>query len=507
MGTKISNATETQSKALKEPSQDVFSRMNQRVLLSQEELYSRHHADNKGSLENNVEIEMSLYYKFMKAGHATQQPKEKSGEYFTLRSCTRNTEKRPSVSNFESTRSRHNNNSMRSKAVKARYVKRKELTPERSVNISGGAEEKPAVHLCHSTPRLIPLMKKFPGLSSTQRNSTKEPLPNFDKVSLLPANIFMTILSYSMDNFKNIIAVNPSWYSTSNSALNTYFNKAENSFVNAYGTVLLFKDSYNYSSPMKFCGISAIKVDRVFRCENLERTAGKTLIISFKYRYFDGTGNEYICEYMYDSVHRQPTIVWLQRNSTELRTDTSLDVSVQPVVTVCEGDSVEFAVPFYSLRGLIDVRSIQWLPPRLIKTPKENIMNYHRDKKLVKQSDKTTKLIADLGKISEFEDSQVVWRCIEDRTAGVKALQLEDAKRCFEFTSLEYSHVDIYVAKITLRAHTQGRIKAETFGIPVVVRRECEDCTREVKRVGLTIERQIDLELRIGDILIVYISK
>lgn len=507
MGTKISNATENQNKGSKERSQDVFSRMNQRVLLSQEELYSRHRAGNKDSLENSVGVEMSLYYEFVKAGPPTSRPNEKSDEYATSRSYTRNTEKRSSVSNIESVRGRHNTNSMRSRAVKARYVRRKELTPERSVNVSGGAEEKPAVHLCRSTPRLVPLMKKFPGLGTAQRNSTKEPLPHFDKVSLLPTNIFMTILSYSMDSFKSIVAVNPSWYSASNSALNAHFNRAENSFVNVYSAVLLFKDSYNYSSPMKFCDIVTMKVDRVFRCENLGRTVGKTLIISFKYRYFDSTANEYICEYMYDSVHRQPTIIWLQRNSTELRTDTSLDVSVQPVVTVCEGDSVEFAVPLYSLRGLIDVRSIQWLPPRLVKTPKENIMNYHRDSKLVKVGDKTTKLIADLGRISEFEDSQAVWRCIEDRAAGVNALQLEDARRCFHFLALEYSHVDIYVAKITLRAHTQGRIRAETFGIAVVVRREDEDCTREVKRVGLAIERQADLELRVGDILIAYILK
>lgn len=34
-----------------------------------------------------------------------------------------------------------------------------------------------------------------------------------------------------------------------------------------------------------------------------------------------------------------------------------------------------------------------------------------------------------------------------------------------------------------------------------------EECTNEVKRLGLAIERHADVELRIGDLLIFYYSK
>ncbi len=45
------------------------------------------------------------------------------------------------------------------------------------------------------------------------------------------------------------------------------------------------------------------------------------------------------------------------------------------------------------------------------------------------------------------------------------------------------------------------------LGIGVKVVREEEECTREVKKVGLMIERHTDLELRVGDTLIFYLSK
>jgi hypothetical protein len=62
-----------------------------------------------------------------------------------------------------------------------------------------------------------------------------------------------------------------------------------------------------------------------------------------------------------------------------------------------------------------------------------------------------------------------------------------------------------------------GRIINEYIGIPLVVKKtkrikqndefESSTIVHEVKRVGLLIDRYVDLELRVGDHLILYISK
>ena len=76
---------------------------------------------------------------------------------------------------------------------------------------------------------------------------------------------------------------------------------------------------------------------------------------------------------------------------------------------------------------------------------------------------------------------------------------------------------------ISFNVHT-GRLVNEYIGIPLVVKNkiikkiksnnqyeedELEGSTivHEVKRVGLLIDRYVDLELRVGDQLILYISK
>ena len=56
-----------------------------------------------------------------------------------------------------------------------------------------------------------------------------------------------------------------------------------------------------------------------------------------------------------------------------------------------------------------------------------------------------------------------------------------------------------------------GRLINDYIGIPLVVKKSKkksdQTIVHEVKRVGLLIDRYIDLEMRIGDHLIIYISK
>lgn len=52
---------------------------------------------------------------------------------------------------------------------------------------------------------------------------------------------------------------------------------------------------------------------------------------------------------------------------------------VQPITQVCQRDTVEIAVNLYSMQGLVDVDSIEWLPCVFTVPPKYNVINYDKD--------------------------------------------------------------------------------------------------------------------------------
>jgi hypothetical protein len=52
---------------------------------------------------------------------------------------------------------------------------------------------------------------------------------------------------------------------------------------------------------------------------------------------------------------------------------------IEPVTQMCAKDTVEIAINLYSMQGLIDINSIEWLEPNLTSTPKYNVLNYDKD--------------------------------------------------------------------------------------------------------------------------------
>jgi len=79
--------------------------------------------------------------------------------------------------------------------------------------------------------------------------------------------------------------------------------------------------------------------------------------------------------------------------------------------------------------------------------------------------------------------------------------------RLFLITDLKYSGVDGGICKCQLLAKNPGEIKgSELCGLTVRIRDQDQDVRNEVKRIGYIRDRESDLELRIGDTLIIYIS-
>ena len=182
---------------------------------------------------------------------------------------------------------------------------------------------------------------------------------------------------------------------------------------------------------------------------------------------------------------------------------------VQPIVPICVGDNLEIAVNLYSLRGLVDIESITWINPIFSDIPSENTMSYKRGKKMQEEEDKSAKIVADLSRVCELEDTQLEWRYSEYYSFPSNNLKfIEDIKPLFTVEKIDFANVDIIAIRGQLTAKKKGYLPCnEVLGIGVKVVSDKEECTNEVKRAGLIIDRHCNLELRINDVLIVYSSK
>lgn len=123
---------------------------------------------------------------------------------------------------------------------------------------------------------------------------------------------------------------------------------------------------------------------------------------------------------------------------------------------ICVGDNIEFAINYFSMRGLIDTGSLNWLPPVLSQTPLENNLTYSREKQLQSENDKAKKVMADLGRICELEDSEVEWRDLRYEPKIKSQINLSTMEPYFVIKEAETSSIDIFVLKVRLIALKPG---------------------------------------------------
>ena len=76
------------------------------------------------------------------------------------------------------------------------------------------------------------------------------------------------------------------------------------------------------------------------------------------------------------------------------------------------GDFIEFAICIYNMNGLVDLTTLDWNPPELLKIPatEKDPLAYDRDIKLLqKKNDRKTKVHCNINRICEVEDAEPEW--------------------------------------------------------------------------------------------------
>ena len=254
------------------------------------------------------------------------------------------------------------------------------------------------------------------------------------------------------------------------------------------------------SSVISFCDNKGIRVDRVFECELLRKAVGTTLCVAYKYRYYSEK-TTYRVAFKTDAVKRGGRrVMWIHKDEENGTTE------AQAIVQNCEEDSMQFAVNLFSLRGMVDAESIEFEQPQTYATPEENIWTYDHEEKKVKSSDNCQKIFANLSRVCELEDAVVEW--YDQRYYPKKRpINIAFMDEIFNVKLVEYAGMDRPILKAQCVASKPGYLEKPNLGIGVRVLPRGTPVNNELKNAAFLIDRSIDIELRVGDYFIVYISK
>ncbi len=133
------------------------------------------------------------------------------------------------------------------------------------------------------------------------------------------------------------------------------------------------------------------------------------------------------------------------------------------------------------------------------------MFSYNKDIKS-KGSDRVQKIYCDLSRICEIEDAVVEWYDIR-YFQKKENLDLAYLLPLFKVKAFECAGVDGLICRVHMTADKVGCIPTSHLGMTIKIKEQNDILVNEVKRVGLMVDRYVDLELRVGDQLVLYYSR
>lgn len=159
----------------------------------------------------------------------------------------------------------------------------------------------------------------------------------------------------------------------------------------------------------------------------------------------------------------------------------------------------------FSLQGFIT--ELNWDEPIISETPKLSVFNYNKDWASRIFKDSSIKIYCDLNRICELEDAVVEWYEEAYYQRRSDLYDLGFLRENFEIKEIDYAGVDGAICKVLMIAKNEGIIDKAKLGLEIRIKSIGYDLTNEVKRLGYLKDREVPLQVRVGDTLIVYISK
>lgn len=121
---------------------------------------------------------------------------------------------------------------------------------------------------------------------------------------------------------------------------------------------------------------------------------------------------------------------------------------VQPITQVSQRDTIEIAINLYSMQGLVDIESIEWVPCGITIPPKYNVISYDKDIGMRQSQDKVQKIYCDMSRICELEDAVVEWYDSRYFQRPQELLNIDYLKELFLIKQYECAGIDGLICKI-----------------------------------------------------------
>ncbi|CDW80022.1 UNKNOWN [Stylonychia lemnae] len=338
----------------------------------------------------------------------------------------------------------------------------------------------------------------------------------------LSNEIVMLILQFNMNEYIKYIRISAGWYYSITQSLDQYSFAIEGSFINEYQRHLNFLKSYTSVTPINFCNQKGIRLDRIFQCEISQQSAliNQTYRIQNSFEYLQINkkkqmrkpsqipSGRFHSEFRFDIVKKgSQRITWVHK-SEDLPSYSQNELQVSP------GDIIEFAVCLYNMNGIINIDSFQWEQPQLLLIPQneKNPLVYNKDVKALQYKDKRkSKLYANTNRICELEDAVVEWIPISKSQKPKLDIEYQELQTFFNIISIHFNEVDQHFNRIVAQAKRRGIISNKILGesVQVMIKPHEKSINNEIKKRGVMFDRNKveKIELRIGDILIIYTSK
>ncbi|EAR97895.1 hypothetical protein TTHERM_00279830 (macronuclear) [Tetrahymena thermophila SB210] len=317
----------------------------------------------------------------------------------------------------------------------------------------------------------------------------------------LPEIAQKKIFYFLFDEQNNLRLINSLFYYKINEILEQEMVALDNSFIKSTMAILSFKDSYLTQERVQFKDIKGVRMDRHIIAEVLPCLKGYSTKISFSYKYASTFSNKkrnqrYFCEYQFDSVEDRK-VVWAFKEECRHNFDSNTPTFVQPITVSRVGDNIKIQINFYGLAGMIDLKTIVWNEPQFTPIPKIPIM---LDPNEIQDYDP--------NRICEIEYLYTTW-FLYSYFQNEQKIKLDFFEPYLYLKETRCAGVDVITSKLIFQAKQPGFVPKsfENFGVRIKVVPKGEEAVCQVKKLGIFSDQENQIELRVGDIFVFYISK
>jgi hypothetical protein len=328
---------------------------------------------------------------------------------------------------------------------------------------------------------------------------------------VLPEAAVAVVISFLLDDLRTLMSVSPAWFVRILEAVDSIFSPIESHFSVVYAKYLVFKKSFLSTGRIQVVGRSGKRVDRVIIAETLPNLKGLTMKLRFTYRtYHDKC--IYSAEYKFDVSEKLERTVWAHRDESKVHSEENLKAYTLQIPMICPGDNLEFAVNWLNLSSAVRLDSIQWQAPvfqetRLQISRLQLKYDLDRTKKCEGIEHKT--YMYNIARHCEVQLSQVEWYKPEYYTKANLVFAYDYFLPFMRCVKTKFAGVDLLNAKFEYLVEYPGIVPGslEKIGILIEVRERDEELTNEVKRLGLFYDRHKQIEMRVGDRFVLYITR